>query len=296
MQQNKIVMWVVIGGILLVVTAGGVSYFLTQTTGVSQPRSASTNTDRVTISTLAAPQVGTPTSTQKTEKLSSASQTGITHNQSRETAQPTSGMISLKATSSAWIDIPFTVVDPINELRFDYMFTSSAEGLLTIFFDNNEVFKADERSTLEGINDSSFIPLGAIAPGTHRLAIRLDSFHNTLSEVKIANLRTGTMQYVPSTEVPPIANAGLPQTVRQGSVVILDGSGSVDTNKEAPPLKFAWAQTAGPTVSLQDPDTVNPRFVPTQNGVYAFQLVVFASETHSLPATVTITVTATGTQ
>ena len=90
----------------------------------------------------------------------------------------------------------FNVAIPISVLRFNYAFTSPAEGLLTVFFDNNVVFRADQRNTLAGVNDSTLIPLGQVTTGTHNLAVRLDSFNGTLSAVQLSNLRTGLMQAV----------------------------------------------------------------------------------------------------
>jgi extracellular elastinolytic metalloproteinase len=57
---------------------------------------------------------------------------------------------------------------------------------------------------------------------------------------------------------PPIADAGTPQTVDEGSGVMLDASGSSDPEGSA--LTYSWTQIAGPTVMLNDPNVASPTF------------------------------------
>jgi hypothetical protein len=57
---------------------------------------------------------------------------------------------------------------------------------------------------------------------------------------------------------PPVANAGPDQTVREGSTVTLDGSGSIDTDDGI--ASYSWKQTVGIAVALQGSDTAHPSF------------------------------------
>lgn len=90
---------------------------------------------------------------------------------------------------------------------------------------------------------------------------------------------------------PPVANAGVAQTVPVGTTVTLDGSASTDP--DGYPLTYLWSFT-----SL--PDGSNPTltggskvtFVPDAVGTYVAQLVVTDGLLTSPPATVTITTTA----
>ena len=89
----------------------------------------------------------------------------------------------------------------------------------------------------------------------------------------------------------PIANAGSDQTVNEGALVNLNGSGSSDPNLD--PLSFLWTQTAGPAVTLSNPASTTPTFTAPQvsaNTVLTFQLVVNDGLLNSSPDTVNITV------
>lgn len=56
----------------------------------------------------------------------------------------------------------------------------------------------------------------------------------------------------------PVAEAGSPQTVNEGDVATLSGSGMDPDNNT---LTYSWTQVAGPTVSLSDATIAGPTFV-----------------------------------
>ena len=78
---------------------------------------------------------------------------------------------------------------------------------------------------------------------------------------------------VPAPNRPPTARAGDDRSVRAGSRVMLDGRASVDVDGTI--VRWAWTQTAGATVALDDADTATPEFeAPMALQRLAFRLVV----------------------
>ena len=75
---------------------------------------------------------------------------------------------------------------------------------------------------------------------------------------------------------PPTANAGVDQTVPEKSIVTLDGSNSTDPDDGIE--SYLWKQVAGPSVSLSDPEAVQPTFLAPEvepDGVsFIFELTV----------------------
>ncbi|MDM8522659.1 PKD domain-containing protein [Desulfococcaceae bacterium HSG8] len=75
---------------------------------------------------------------------------------------------------------------------------------------------------------------------------------------------------------PPVADAGNDQTVKEGDIVILDGSHSSDPDDGI--AAYMWRQTAGTGVTLSDAAAVQPMFVAPDaepaGGVLTFELVV----------------------
>ena len=93
-------------------------------------------------------------------------------------------------------------------------------------------------------------------------------------------------------EQPPVANAGPDQFVVAGATVTLDGSRSSDP--EGYPLTYAWHQTYGPRVTLNNAATAGPSFTaPTgleEDTELIFSLTVSDGINQSLTDAVTITV------
>ena len=70
-----------------------------------------------------------------------------------------------------------------------------------------------------------------------------------------------------------------------GQVVRLDGTGSTGEIDS-----YAWTQTAGPAVTLQNADTATATFTPAEAGVYAFTLTVTGPGGAGAPTTLTVEV------
>ena len=88
---------------------------------------------------------------------------------------------------------------------------------------------------------------------------------------------------------PPVANAGLDETVPMGRVAFLDGNGSSDPDGDL--LIFQWtvaSRPEGSSVFINGPERPNPSFIPDKTGSYVFQLIVVDSKgLASAPAAVT---------
>jgi hypothetical protein len=93
---------------------------------------------------------------------------------------------------------------------------------------------------------------------------------------------------------PPVAAAGPVQTVRVGSVVRLDASGSSDPQGLVP-LTYAWSfasRPSGSAASLSNAKSVNATFTPDVLGDYVLSLVVTdTAGLESAPATVLVSTT-----
>ncbi len=87
---------------------------------------------------------------------------------------------------------------------------------------------------------------------------------------------------------PPVANAGGSQTVNEGAVVRLDGSGSSDADLDQ--LTYSWRQTGGMAMTLSSTSGVDPTFsapaLLEDDQLLTFELVVSdgrqTSEAHSV--------------
>jgi hypothetical protein len=85
-----------------------------------------------------------------------------------------------------------------------------------------------------------------------------------------------TIVNVRSVNDPPTADAGPDQNVDEETTVVLDGSNSFDPDDGIE--SYQWKQIAGPSVSLSDPEAVQPTFfapnVGTDGVSFTFELIV----------------------
>ena len=90
----------------------------------------------------------------------------------------------------------------------------------------------------------------------------------------------------------PVANAGLDQNVSTGSAVTLDGTTSTDPDGAS--LTYAWAFTTvppGSAAAIANPSAPRPTFNTDVDGQYVISLVVNDGDLDSTPDTVVVTAT-----
>jgi len=95
---------------------------------------------------------------------------------------------------------------------------------------------------------------------------------------------------ISTVSTPPVANAGMSQTVPGGATVTLDGSASSTTSGNQ--LTYHWTFVSvpfGSTSILTGANTVAPKFLADKVGNYVVQLIVNDTLADSSPSLVTIT-------
>jgi RHS repeat-associated protein len=130
-------------------------------------------------------------------------------------------------------------------------------------------------------------------PAAVKPTFKVDAFGTYVVELIVndGTVDSGVDTVTVSTQnSPPVANAGLGQTVLVTQTVTLDGSNSSDVDGDA--LTYSWSITSlppGSAAAFSDPNAVKPTFVVDKPGTYVAQLIVNDGQVDSAPATVTIT-------
>ena len=93
----------------------------------------------------------------------------------------------------AWFAVGVTVTSAVNFVQFDANFTSTnaAEGLLTVYWNTNQVGMVDERVASAGLQTYRFTLPSTVTSGLYTLSFRLDSFNETSSSIAVTNVTTG---------------------------------------------------------------------------------------------------------
>jgi hypothetical protein len=93
----------------------------------------------------------------------------------------------------AWLGVGMTITNAVNFVQFDAAFTdaNSAEGLLTVYWNTNQVGMVDERVAVTNLQTYHFALPSTVASGVYTLSFRLDSFDNTSSSIAVTNVETG---------------------------------------------------------------------------------------------------------
>ena len=93
----------------------------------------------------------------------------------------------------AWLAVGVTISNAVNFVQFEAAFTdaNAAEGLLTVYWNTNQIGMVDERVADSSLQTYRFALPAAVTDGLYALSFRLDSFNNTTSSVTVTNVSTG---------------------------------------------------------------------------------------------------------
>jgi hypothetical protein len=91
------------------------------------------------------------------------------------------------------------------------------------------------------------------------------TFQLVVSDGELSSAPASVNISVKNVNHPPVADAGIDQTVAENAPVKLDASSSYDPDGDA--LSYQWVQTAGPVVALSDSAAVQPVFTALLVGV-----------------------------
>jgi hypothetical protein len=92
----------------------------------------------------------------------------------------------------AWLAVGVSVTNAVNFVQFDAGFadTNSAQGLLTVYWNTNQIGMVDERVAQTNSQTYRFELPGTVSGGLYTLSFRLDSFENS-SSIAVTNVATG---------------------------------------------------------------------------------------------------------
>jgi hypothetical protein len=179
----------------------------------------------------------------------------------------------------------FPLVNPIDTTR-----SSSEVVLVKLKSDGSDLVY----STFLGgasLDSRPSIALGSF--GTVYLAANTTSTDLTTTSGVFQPIKSGGEEiFIAKISDKPIANAGLDQSVPEGTLVTLDGTGSAGES-----LSYIWTRVAGPLVTLGGATSAHPTFsappVPTAGGTATFELVVCegSSSNCSAPDSVNVHIT-----
>ena len=125
------------------------------------------------------------------------------------------------------------------------------------------------------LNATNIIKPSFTAPSNLSAAIALIFQLTAMDEKNATDISTTKITVKPANR-PPVADAGLNQTVSPGDIATLDGTESIDPDGDT--LTYSWKQTDGPTVTLNGVDKPVATFTApteiTSNTTLLFELTV----------------------
>jgi len=114
------------------------------------------------------------------------------------TIDSSSGQVTLGTGSPVWINLELTTDDVTNFLEFDFEFTEDADGLLSVYLDDELLGLFYERFALDGQQNSGKLFFeDDFEAGFHVLAFRVDPLTDSTSFVTLSGIEAGYLTVVP---------------------------------------------------------------------------------------------------
>ncbi len=120
------------------------------------------------------------------------------------------GYIEMITASPVWVTLFVTTDADSNYLEFDYDFTSDADGVLSVFLEDELVGMFYERFSLDGEQGSGKLLFGELLEaGSYLLAFRVDPLTDDASSIRLSDVSLGHMSAVPEPSTMVMLIAGL---------------------------------------------------------------------------------------
>jgi alpha-tubulin suppressor-like RCC1 family protein len=122
--------------------------------------------------------------------------------------------VTALSQDAVWFAAAIPITNAVNFVQFEAVFTprNGAEGLLSVFWNTNQIGMIDERTISTSFHPHRFALPGIFTNGLYTLSFRLDSFADTPSSITVTNVATGfvgveqpiQLDITASTNTPPI--------------------------------------------------------------------------------------------
>jgi hypothetical protein len=168
------------------------------------------------------------------------------------------GGANLTADGPAWLAVGVPITNSVNFVQLDAAFIdgNTAEGLLTVYWNTNQLGMVDERTASVGLQTYRFMLPDTVTNGLYTLSFRLDAFNPVTSSITVTNVATGFLGLTtPATLGMQLGTNGRP-------VLQLTGAAGYNYLLQSSPDLVNWIPTAfltnsNGTVSFADPTCTN---------------------------------------
>jgi hypothetical protein len=158
-----------------------------------------------------------------------------------------------------WLAVAVEVTNAVNYVEFAAGFsgTGGGQGLMTVYWNTNQIGMVDERVAVPGLQPYRFPLPGTLTEGLYTLSFQLDTFTNLDSSITVTNVAAG---FVGITE--PLRLAVLPPGTNSFRLLQLTGAAGYSYMVEASTNLVNWTPTvlvvnSNGTTQFSDPQATN---------------------------------------